>query len=151
MACEMMDGPGVIVTDCKGAAVVANKLKAGHRRSRGPHARVETRILASIGDKQVQWMRSHLTAQQAADADLPAGYQSENAKADLLAGQAVREVPGLPPLLAFYRQAAAAARAFWSLFPSFSSPLKRVSEELDKSQRQQEPAASAAAFLATVA
>eukprot|EP00971_Amphidinium_carterae_P251662 4995828-Amphidinium_carterae.1 len=33
MACEMMDGPGVIVTDCRGAAVVANKLKAGLRRS----------------------------------------------------------------------------------------------------------------------
>eukprot|EP00971_Amphidinium_carterae_P033315 655959-Amphidinium_carterae.2 len=81
-------GPGTIVTYCKGAAVVANKLKAGLRRPRGRHARIESRVLASIGigDKQ----RSHLTPQQAADADLPVGYQTGNAEADLLAGKAVQ-------------------------------------------------------------
>eukprot|EP00971_Amphidinium_carterae_P171771 3405634-Amphidinium_carterae.1 len=44
VACEMMDGPG--------AAMVANKLKAGLRRPRGRYAGIESRFLASIGDKQ---------------------------------------------------------------------------------------------------
>eukprot|EP00971_Amphidinium_carterae_P281130 5582017-Amphidinium_carterae.1 len=57
-------------------------------------------------------MRSHLTAQQAADADLPAGYKAGNAEANLLARNAVQEVPELPPLLSLFRQAAAAARTF---------------------------------------
>eukprot|EP00971_Amphidinium_carterae_P048449 955018-Amphidinium_carterae.1 len=57
---------GITVTDCQGAAVVANKLKAGLCKPRGRHTRIEARILASIGDEQVQWMRSHLTPQQAA-------------------------------------------------------------------------------------
>eukprot|EP00971_Amphidinium_carterae_P115674 2291196-Amphidinium_carterae.1 len=96
-----MDGSGVIVTDCKGAAVVANKLKAGLRKPRGRHSRIETRTLASIGDIEVQWMRSHLTPQQAAAADLPAAYQTKNAGADLLAGQAVQETLGLPPPFIF--------------------------------------------------
>eukprot|EP00971_Amphidinium_carterae_P039210 770721-Amphidinium_carterae.1 len=91
-ACEMMDGSGVIVADCKGAAVVANKLKAGLRKPHGRHSRIETRILSSIGDIEVLWMRSHLTPQQAAAAD-----QIGNAEADLLAGQAVQETLGLPP------------------------------------------------------
>eukprot|EP00971_Amphidinium_carterae_P121757 2411033-Amphidinium_carterae.1 len=30
-ACEMMKGNGVVVTDCKRAALVTNKLKAGAR------------------------------------------------------------------------------------------------------------------------
>eukprot|EP00971_Amphidinium_carterae_P081774 1617625-Amphidinium_carterae.1 len=33
IACERLQGQGVIVTDCKGAAVVANKLKLGVRKS----------------------------------------------------------------------------------------------------------------------
>eukprot|EP00971_Amphidinium_carterae_P153787 3049155-Amphidinium_carterae.1 len=33
-----------------------------------------------IGNIEAQWMTSHLTAQQAADADLPAGYQAGNAE-----------------------------------------------------------------------
>eukprot|EP00971_Amphidinium_carterae_P095252 1884340-Amphidinium_carterae.2 len=52
-------------------------------------------------------MRSHLTPQQAAAADLPAAYVSGNAAAKLLAAQAVQETPGLPPLLALNSQAAA--------------------------------------------
>eukprot|EP00971_Amphidinium_carterae_P281008 5579146-Amphidinium_carterae.2 len=35
----MLQGQGVVVTDCKGAAVVANKLKAGLRRARGQAVR----------------------------------------------------------------------------------------------------------------
>eukprot|EP00971_Amphidinium_carterae_P273110 5420809-Amphidinium_carterae.3 len=111
-ACERIHGRGTIVTDCKGAAVVANKLKSGLRAPRGWHSRIETRIRDSIGQIEVQWMRSHLTAQQAADADLPAGYLTGNAEADLLAGRAVQETPALPPLLDLFRQAAAAARVF---------------------------------------
>eukprot|EP00971_Amphidinium_carterae_P221228 4392094-Amphidinium_carterae.1 len=72
IACERLQGQGVIVTDCKGAAVVANKLKLGLRRPRGRHSRVEHRIQAAIGDIEVQWMRSHQTAQQAeASSNLP--------------------------------------------------------------------------------
>eukprot|EP00971_Amphidinium_carterae_P051225 1008678-Amphidinium_carterae.1 len=48
--CERLQGQGVVVTDCKGAAVVANKLKLGTRRPRGRHSRIERRILAAIGD-----------------------------------------------------------------------------------------------------
>eukprot|EP00971_Amphidinium_carterae_P193813 3845628-Amphidinium_carterae.1 len=98
-----------IVTDCKGAAVVADKLKYGLRCPKSRHSRIETRIRDSIGQIEVQWMRSHLTAQQAAEADLPAGYLTGNAEADLLAGQAVMAVPTLPPLLDLFRTAAAAA------------------------------------------
>eukprot|EP00971_Amphidinium_carterae_P253946 5041556-Amphidinium_carterae.1 len=65
IACERLQGQGVVVTDCKGAAVVANKLKLGTRRPRGRHSRIEHRILAAIGDIEVQWMRSHQTPQQA--------------------------------------------------------------------------------------
>eukprot|EP00971_Amphidinium_carterae_P100535 1988565-Amphidinium_carterae.1 len=50
VACERLQGHGVVVTDCKGAAVVANKLKLGTRRPRGRHSRVEHRIQAAIGD-----------------------------------------------------------------------------------------------------
>eukprot|EP00971_Amphidinium_carterae_P254119 5044865-Amphidinium_carterae.1 len=32
IACERLKGQGTIVTDCKGAAVVANKLKLGLRK-----------------------------------------------------------------------------------------------------------------------
>eukprot|EP00971_Amphidinium_carterae_P231704 4598376-Amphidinium_carterae.3 len=49
VACERMQGSGMIVTDCKGAAVVANKLKHGLRVPRGRHSRIETRIRDSIG------------------------------------------------------------------------------------------------------
>eukprot|EP00971_Amphidinium_carterae_P338512 6475878-Amphidinium_carterae.2 len=49
-SCEMMDGNGVIVADCKGAVVVANRLKAGLRKPNGRHSRIEARILASIGE-----------------------------------------------------------------------------------------------------
>eukprot|EP00971_Amphidinium_carterae_P329798 6462485-Amphidinium_carterae.1 len=70
------------------AAVVANKLKLGLRKPRGRHSRVEHRIQAAIGDIEVQWMRSHQTAQQAEAAGLPAAYLTGNAEADLLAGQA---------------------------------------------------------------
>eukprot|EP00971_Amphidinium_carterae_P063602 1258786-Amphidinium_carterae.1 len=88
LAWRMKQGQGVMVSDCKGAAVVANKLQAALRRPRGRHSRIEHRILASIGDIQVQWMPGHITAQQAAEADLPAAYVSRNAEADLLAVQA---------------------------------------------------------------
>eukprot|EP00971_Amphidinium_carterae_P156613 3104397-Amphidinium_carterae.1 len=37
VACERLQGQGVVVTDCKGAAVIANKLKLGLRRPRGRH------------------------------------------------------------------------------------------------------------------
>eukprot|EP00971_Amphidinium_carterae_P075271 1487762-Amphidinium_carterae.1 len=58
VAFEMLNGEGIIVTDCKKAAVVANnKLKAGLRKPRGRHVKIEARILASIGNAQVQWMR----------------------------------------------------------------------------------------------
>eukprot|EP00971_Amphidinium_carterae_P043878 863398-Amphidinium_carterae.4 len=59
----------------------------------GGHARIEARILAAIaiGDKQVQWMRSHLTPQQAVEANLPAWYVSGNAETDLSAGRAIQE------------------------------------------------------------
>eukprot|EP00971_Amphidinium_carterae_P216822 4303937-Amphidinium_carterae.1 len=60
MASEMMDGPGVFVTDCTGAAVVANKLKVGLRRQAGP-MNEESSTCATGG--------------------LPAGYQSGNAEA----------------------------------------------------------------------
>eukprot|EP00971_Amphidinium_carterae_P147685 2927147-Amphidinium_carterae.1 len=118
IACERLQGQGVIVTDCKGAAVVANKLKLGVRKPRGRHSRVEHRILASIGEIEVQWMRSHQTAQQAEAGGLPAAYLAGNDAADLLAGAAVRDVPALPPQLGLFRRAAAAARSFWSLFAS---------------------------------
>eukprot|EP00971_Amphidinium_carterae_P067697 1340458-Amphidinium_carterae.1 len=134
----MKQGQGVIVTDCKGAAVVANKLQSGFRRPRGRHSRIEHRILASIGDIHVQWMPSDLTAQQAAEAAPPAAYVSGNAEADLLAGQAVQEVPGLLPLLHLFRKAEAAARTFWSLFPAACSPLHRVQEDLDPARRRPE-------------
>eukprot|EP00971_Amphidinium_carterae_P129284 2560748-Amphidinium_carterae.1 len=88
LACERLQGQGVIVTDCKGAAVEANKLKLGLRRPRGRHSRVEHRIQAAIGDIEVQWVRSHQTAQQAEAAGLPAAYLTGNAEADLLAGSA---------------------------------------------------------------
>eukprot|EP00971_Amphidinium_carterae_P218894 4344905-Amphidinium_carterae.1 len=88
IACERLQGQGVIVTDCKGAAVVANKLKLGLRKPRGRHSRLEHRILASIGEIEVQWTRSHQTAQQAEAAGLPAAYLAGNAAADLLAGSA---------------------------------------------------------------
>eukprot|EP00971_Amphidinium_carterae_P135002 2675307-Amphidinium_carterae.1 len=94
VACERLQGMGKIVSDCKGAAVVANKLKAGLRAPRGRHSRIETSIRDSIGQIEVQWMRSHLeylTAQQAADADLPTGYLTGNAEADLLAGSSARD------------------------------------------------------------
>eukprot|EP00971_Amphidinium_carterae_P079628 1575809-Amphidinium_carterae.1 len=114
IACERLQGQGVVVTDCKGAAVVANKLKLlGLRKPRGRHSRVEHRIQAAIGDIEVQWMRSHQTAQQAEAAGLPATYLTGNAEADLLAGQAVQDVPPLPSELGFFRRAAAAARSFW--------------------------------------
>eukprot|EP00971_Amphidinium_carterae_P012456 245112-Amphidinium_carterae.1 len=61
VACERLQGTGKIVTDCKGAAVVANKLKAGLRAPRGSHSRIETRIRDSIGQIEVQWMRSQRT------------------------------------------------------------------------------------------
>eukprot|EP00971_Amphidinium_carterae_P049738 980458-Amphidinium_carterae.1 len=112
-ACERLQGRGVIVTDCKGAAVVANKLKIGVRKPRGRHSRVEQRILASIGEIEVQWMRSHQTPQQAEAAGLPAAYLAGNAEADLLAGEAVQDVPALPAELGLFRRAAAAARSFW--------------------------------------
>eukprot|EP00971_Amphidinium_carterae_P130644 2588109-Amphidinium_carterae.4 len=113
-----MQGSGRIVTDCKGAAVVANKLKHGLRVPRGRDSRIETRIRDSIGQIEVQWMRSHLTAQQAAD--LLEGYLTGNAEAELLAGMAVQETPALPPLFDPFRSTAAAARTlkFWSLFAS---------------------------------
>eukprot|EP00971_Amphidinium_carterae_P030660 603314-Amphidinium_carterae.1 len=81
-----------VAGNCKGVAVVANKLKLGLRRPRGRHPRVEHRIQAAIGDISVQWMRSHLTAQQAEAAELPAAYVAGNAEADLLAGRAVQAV-----------------------------------------------------------
>eukprot|EP00971_Amphidinium_carterae_P254185 5046124-Amphidinium_carterae.2 len=59
IACERLQGQGTVVTDCKGSAVVANKLKLGVRRPRGRHARLEHRIQAAIGDIRVQWMPSH--------------------------------------------------------------------------------------------
>eukprot|EP00971_Amphidinium_carterae_P005995 118173-Amphidinium_carterae.2 len=40
VACVMQSGNGVVVTDCKGAAIVANKLKAGLRKPRGRHSRI---------------------------------------------------------------------------------------------------------------
>eukprot|EP00971_Amphidinium_carterae_P188515 3741938-Amphidinium_carterae.2 len=83
IACERLQGQGVVVTDCKGAAVVANKLKNGLRRPRGRHSRIEHRLREAIGDIRVQWMPSRQTAQQAAAADLPAAYVSGNAEADL--------------------------------------------------------------------
>eukprot|EP00971_Amphidinium_carterae_P139296 2760275-Amphidinium_carterae.1 len=61
-------------------------------------------------------MRRHLTAEQAEAADIPAGYHANSAEADLLASDAVQEVPGLPPLLALLRRAAGGARSFWALF-----------------------------------
>eukprot|EP00971_Amphidinium_carterae_P103631 2051727-Amphidinium_carterae.1 len=120
LACEMQSGHGVVVTDCKGAAIVANKLKAGIRKPRGRHSWTETRIKAAIGDKQVQWVRSHLTLEQAVKAGIPAADHayghSCNAEADLLTSQAVQESPeetlGLPPLLPLFTQAAEAARLF---------------------------------------
>eukprot|EP00971_Amphidinium_carterae_P300796 5976466-Amphidinium_carterae.1 len=118
IACERLQGQGVVVTDCKGAAVVANKLKLGLRRPRGRHSRIEHRIQAAIGDISIQWMRSHQTAQQAEAADVPAAYVAGNADADLLAGKAVQDVQPLPPELGLFRRAAAAARSFWSLFAS---------------------------------
>eukprot|EP00971_Amphidinium_carterae_P021911 432329-Amphidinium_carterae.1 len=126
IACERLQGQGVIVTDCKGAAVVANKLKLGVRKPRGRHSRVEHRIQASIGDIEVQWMRSHQTAQQAEAAGLPAAYLAGNDAADLLVGSAVRDVPDLPPELSLFRRAAAAARSFWSLFASACPTQHRV-------------------------
>eukprot|EP00971_Amphidinium_carterae_P079416 1571297-Amphidinium_carterae.1 len=115
-ACERLQEQGIVVTDCKGAAVVANKLKLGTRKPRGRHSRVEHRILAAIGDIEVQWMRSHQTPQQAEAAGLPAAYLTGNAEADLLAGQAVREVPPIPSELGRFRRAAAAARSFLEPF-----------------------------------
>eukprot|EP00971_Amphidinium_carterae_P103944 2058469-Amphidinium_carterae.1 len=40
VACGMRQGGGIIVTDCKGAAVVANQLQAGTRRPRGRRFRI---------------------------------------------------------------------------------------------------------------
>eukprot|EP00971_Amphidinium_carterae_P068208 1350563-Amphidinium_carterae.2 len=122
-ACEMMDGNGVIV---------ANKLKAGLRKPRGRHTRIESRILASIGDIQVQWMRSHLAPQQAAAAALPAAYVSSSAEADLLAGQAVQEIPGLPLYLLFtdkeQEQLLLSSGGLFWLLPRLSRGHKRTSD-----------------------
>eukprot|EP00971_Amphidinium_carterae_P012525 246685-Amphidinium_carterae.1 len=136
LACERLQGQGVIVTDCKGAAVVANKLKLGLRKPRGRHSRVEHRILAAIGDIEVHWMRSHQTAQQAEAAGLPAAYLTGNAEADLLAGSAVQDVPPVPSDLGLFRRAAAAARSFWSLFAS-ACPKEHLVEEDQVSQGRQ--------------
>eukprot|EP00971_Amphidinium_carterae_P182723 3625980-Amphidinium_carterae.1 len=56
VACEMKHGNEVIVADCKGAGVVANKLKAGLRKPRWRHSHIAIRIRDAIGDIQVQWM-----------------------------------------------------------------------------------------------
>eukprot|EP00971_Amphidinium_carterae_P044940 883544-Amphidinium_carterae.4 len=64
VACERMQGHGIVVTDCKGAAVVANKLKAGLRAPRGRQSRLEARIRDSIGNIEVHWMRSQLFPRQ---------------------------------------------------------------------------------------
>eukprot|EP00971_Amphidinium_carterae_P308816 6136422-Amphidinium_carterae.1 len=133
IACERLQGQGVVVTDCKGAAVVANKLKLGLRKPRGRHSRVEHRIQTAIGDIEVQWMRSHQTPQQAEAAGLPAAYLTGNAEADLLAGQAVQDVPPVPPELGLFRRAAAAARSFWSLFAS-ACPKEHLVNEDQESQ-----------------
>eukprot|EP00971_Amphidinium_carterae_P245693 4879285-Amphidinium_carterae.1 len=129
IACERLQGQGTVVTDCKGAAVVAKKLQQGLRRPRGRHSRIEHRIQASIGVISVQWMPSHQTAQQAEVANIPARYVAGNAEADLLAGRAVQAVPPLPFELGLFRRAAAAARSFWSLFPAACSPPHRVQED----------------------
>eukprot|EP00971_Amphidinium_carterae_P261397 5185570-Amphidinium_carterae.4 len=112
----MLQGQGVVVTECKGATVVANKLQAGVRRPRGRRSRIEHRMQAATGDIRVQWMPSHQTVQQAAVAGLLGTYVLGIAEADLLVGRAVQDVPGLLPLLTLFRKAAVAAQAFWSLF-----------------------------------
>eukprot|EP00971_Amphidinium_carterae_P331646 6465359-Amphidinium_carterae.1 len=112
IACESLQGQGVVVTDCKGAAVVANKLKNGLHRPRGGGGKAflhRAQIAVTSG-----YMPSHQTAQ---------------AEADLLAGQAEQEVQALPSELSLFRRAAAAARSFWSLFPAACSPPHKVQED----------------------
>eukprot|EP00971_Amphidinium_carterae_P083599 1654866-Amphidinium_carterae.1 len=75
-------------------------------------------------------MRSHQTPQQAEAAGLPAAYLTGNAEADLLAGQAVQDVPPLPSELGLFRRAAAAARSLWSLFASACPKEHQVTEDL---------------------
>eukprot|EP00971_Amphidinium_carterae_P044205 869576-Amphidinium_carterae.1 len=82
-----------------------------------------------MGHIEVQWMRSHLTAQQAADADLPAGYQrylAGNAEADLLAG---RFSLSLRPLNSSPNPETAAAVAA-PLFTETAEPGSAISESL---------------------
>eukprot|EP00971_Amphidinium_carterae_P012005 236855-Amphidinium_carterae.1 len=86
----------------------------------GRHRRLEARMCAAIGDTQAQWMRSHLAAEQAVALLVITQAMWSRTYSDILASAAVREVPGLPPLLALSRQAAGAARSFWFFFAQLS-------------------------------
>eukprot|EP00971_Amphidinium_carterae_P209506 4155934-Amphidinium_carterae.1 len=134
----MQQGQGIIVTD--------SKLQAGThtRKPRGRLSRVEERICAAVGDMQVQWMRSHLTAVQAVEADIPARYHAGNAEVDVLASEAVQEVPGLPTLFNYFTQAAGAARNFWALCHKLLTLLGR--NQIEQRSRAECSGSSAASF-----
>eukprot|EP00971_Amphidinium_carterae_P164310 3257328-Amphidinium_carterae.2 len=106
---------GFIVKDCKGAAVVANKLQAGARRPRGRH------ICAAIGDIQVQWMRGHLAAGAAGRV---AHRQSEGGLTDLCRGPGGTGTAIL--LLTHFRQSAGKSRCAECSVPFSSAARAKV-------------------------